>query len=1315
MSRTPESNGQKRENAATHVSSELRQRLREKFAEKYMPGRRSRALMEEFLGDWCRELDTQPPSKEAVRQFLVHDNRRNTFEYRIVDGSCQLLLGRSFDEWRNSPKQAQDTLQELSSPPQSNSETYHLNEAIPAPLGKLSNVPNLPLNFLPRLDEFKAIKTAVLVSTNQSIAVTGTAHRVGVQGMGGIGKSVLAAAIARDEEVRRAFPDGVLWVTLGQTLMLTSWQSHLAEVLGAGQRTFTDVQLGKAFLGELLADKACLLILDDVWQAKHAAAFDALGQRCKILLTTRDSGLITALGAVECQLGVLSNKQALALLALWAGQHEETLPTEAHEVVRECGNLPLALAMIGAMVRGKPDRWSNVLHKLRNADLEKIRHQFPDYPYSDLLKAIQVSVEDLEPNVQRRYLDFAVFPEDTPIPEATLQTFWEPEGLDKYETQDVVDLLVERSLARRDDKGSLSLHDLQYDYVRKQAGDLSVLHNQMLSAYAKQCPNGWHTGTNDGYFFEHLAYHLKESGRKKELYTLLTESPDWMEAKFIACMGDAAYVAELELAMDDFADPLTPNQLLTLTQLHTAQRVVNQRVSCYEDIHLETLIWLECEAEALNYAHLRSNAVEKFTSLLTVYNTLREKGQPKNSVLEEAWKAARDIRNDLIRAKVLSILAFTFTQAACQEQASIVFAEVRKIVQKVKDELRAVQEAEPVSAKSNLVDMLATVAMSLAQAGYENEARTVFAEATNLTKEIGINWWRFLSLIALANSLTIAKYDNEAYIAFLEAKYIAKEINSGTIWARIELAKTLVNMKQFTEAKEIAWAISSKEDRSEILTELATALTQEKCFDEVDKVTHLIDIPWMQIAVLSQLSTALAHAGYEGKARIAVTQARNIIQTIKDNQIKAKAIIYLAKALAQEGYKEEAKKIFYEARNILHQIEDNKEQVNLLKQLGLTLSLAGYKSESKLIFDKAKNVLKLIEDNEHPEIDFSDIGNALAQAGFFPEVMEVFEEIQETHLKVGVIRELATALANAGEESKAIAVFADAEILAQAIEDNFWQALELNDLAAALIQAGYKEKAMVILEKTEVAVKKIEDGHLQSPVLSELIKNLAEAGNFSKATSLARAIRHPSEQATALGNVANALVQAGCLSEAKELLREIEDDKERIEQLGWLVIPLVEAGNFFEAEKLAQEIEFPEQKARMLCKLATTLAQAGNEDKASAVLQEVRSLVQRHLATEGTGIKGVQISETPKLYPFVYSELATSLAEAKRFTQALSSYNLQEGLNELLYTLGNWASTFEKVEPGLSVAVLREAIRIAGWIHPLWREIYEVFPARSTI
>ena len=48
--------------------------------------------------------------------------------------------------------------------------------------------------------------------------------------------------------------------------------------------------------------------------------------------------------------------------------------------------------MVGAMLRGKPPTyWKTVLEELRNADLEKIKAQFPDYPYTDVLRAIQVS------------------------------------------------------------------------------------------------------------------------------------------------------------------------------------------------------------------------------------------------------------------------------------------------------------------------------------------------------------------------------------------------------------------------------------------------------------------------------------------------------------------------------------------------------------------------------------------------------------------------------------------------------------------------------------------------------------------------------------------------------------------------------------------------------------------------------------------------------------------------------------------------------------------------------------------------------------
>jgi WD40 repeat protein len=409
-----------------------------------------------------------------------------------------------------------------------------LTEPVP-PLGALrTEVPSLPPHFLPRRHEITRLGETVLADVKRPTIVTSAKQTTALQGMGGIGKSVTAAAFARATETRRAFTDGVIWLTIGQNPDPFSNLKLVGLAFGDDPVNYVNLDTARARLPRVLSDKVCLIVLDDVWNVVDVTPFrNALGSRCRLLITTRDGGLITALGAQEHRLDVLNNDQAQALLVQWADQPVDTLPPEAEAVADECGNLPLALAIVGAMLRGKQNRWENILHKLRNADLEKIRKQFPNYPYPDILRAIQVSVEALEPEVQKRYLDFSVFPEKIPISEAVLQAFWEPEGLDEFDTQDIADTLVDKSLAQRDHADNLILHDLQLDYVRKQVGDLPSLHDRLLEAYRLKCTNGWSTGPNDGYFFEHLAYHLVEAEHKENLRKLLFDF-NWIQAKLDA-------------------------------------------------------------------------------------------------------------------------------------------------------------------------------------------------------------------------------------------------------------------------------------------------------------------------------------------------------------------------------------------------------------------------------------------------------------------------------------------------------------------------------------------------------------------------------------------------------------------------------------------------------------------------------------------------------------------------------------------------------------------------------------------------------------
>ena len=160
-----------------------------------------------------------------------------------------------------------------------------------------------------------------------------------------------------------------------------------------------------------------------------------------------------------------------------------------------------------------------------SADLDEIKLKFPNYAYPSLVAAIETSVNNLEDDEKKCYLDFAVFPHDTAIPDAALEVAWALEG---KKVRRIKEHLVSLSLATRDDSDRIRSHDLQLDYVRKCAGSsLPQLHSQLLDRYKQRCSDGWHTGPDDGYFFEHLAYHLREAGQLAELESSSSTIRGW--------------------------------------------------------------------------------------------------------------------------------------------------------------------------------------------------------------------------------------------------------------------------------------------------------------------------------------------------------------------------------------------------------------------------------------------------------------------------------------------------------------------------------------------------------------------------------------------------------------------------------------------------------------------------------------------------------------------------------------------------------------------------------------------------------------------
>jgi SH3-like domain-containing protein len=192
--------------------------------------------------------------------------------------------------------------------------------------GTLQDVPVLPEEYVAREDELAALRSILF----------GDPAWMALCGVEGVGKSVLAAALARDEAVQLHFPDGVIWVPI--------WTFKNE----AGVRTYISHSLGRA---ESLASRRLLLILDGAEDGSLVWPFIESCKGSGILVTTRNRALAYS-SSRRFEVSPLSRAQALELLARAASVRGDQLPEEASKLAERAAFLPALLVKVGAFVRG---------------------------------------------------------------------------------------------------------------------------------------------------------------------------------------------------------------------------------------------------------------------------------------------------------------------------------------------------------------------------------------------------------------------------------------------------------------------------------------------------------------------------------------------------------------------------------------------------------------------------------------------------------------------------------------------------------------------------------------------------------------------------------------------------------------------------------------------------------------------------------------------------------------------------------------------------------------------------------------------------
>jgi hypothetical protein len=286
---------------------------------------------------------------------------------------------------------------------------------------------------------------------------------VGLSGMGGTGKTTLARALASDQDVLDRYPDGVVWVELGQHADLESCQSLVTEAYG-DRRPVVDVAVGRDRLNQLLPGARALIVLDNVCSTDQIHAFNINVPESTLLVTTRTPEILFH-DALVCEVGAVEDGEARRILANYSGYVEDELPAEALSVMSRCRGLALALSIAGGMVR-EGRRWRTIDERLRRSDLGNLDARLPDYPFT-LLMALDASVSALLDEHRARFLELIVFDTRGPVPVELLSLLWSLSGVNELDSEDLVLLFSQRGLIRYEPEGNtVTVHDLLLDYMR---------------------------------------------------------------------------------------------------------------------------------------------------------------------------------------------------------------------------------------------------------------------------------------------------------------------------------------------------------------------------------------------------------------------------------------------------------------------------------------------------------------------------------------------------------------------------------------------------------------------------------------------------------------------------------------------------------------------------------------------------------------------------------------------------------------------------------------------------------------------------------
>ncbi|GJY89731.1 probable disease resistance protein [Tanacetum coccineum] len=352
---------------------------------------------------------------------------------------------------------------------------------------------------------------------------------VGINGIGGSGKTTLVREICKDDQVRNFYGGRILFLTVSQSPNVEVLRQKISGFITESRYNgFSDLSYWNMVI-------PMLVILDDVWSESVVQQLIINVPGCKTVVVSRIKFQSSVLNS-SYELELLREEDAISLFCHTAFE-TPSIPPGADknlikQVVEKCKGLPLALKVIGASLRDQPEQyWRGAKSRLSRAQPICDSHE------SELLNRMRLSIDYLSEKVRDCFLDLGSFPEDKKIPLDVLVNIWtELNDIDEEEAFAILVELANKNLLTlvKDSRAgdmygsyneiSVSQHDVLRDLAihMSHSGGLNQRKRLVMARREDGLPREWERNADQPFLARIVSIH---TGTMREMYWLKMEFP----------------------------------------------------------------------------------------------------------------------------------------------------------------------------------------------------------------------------------------------------------------------------------------------------------------------------------------------------------------------------------------------------------------------------------------------------------------------------------------------------------------------------------------------------------------------------------------------------------------------------------------------------------------------------------------------------------------------------------------------------------------------------------------------------------------------